>query len=290
MLVDLVLATTGRTDEPVRFLRALEAQTYRDFRLIVIDQNEDDRLGSILARFEGAFPIVHLSAERHVSRARNFGLQNIAGDLVGFPDDDCWYPPDLLQRVVEWFVRSPAWDGLGGHIVDERGRPSAGRFDAVPGPMSIFNAWRRVGTAALFARTRLIASVGEFDEALGPGAETPWQAGEDLDYVIRALRTGCSIYYDPAVEIYHPGRREHAVAPDIGQGSAYGAGVGRVLRKNKLPWWFAGYYFGRSFGACGLNLLAGRQRLARFYCAVGMGRVRGWLAGKARCGEPSPNA
>jgi glycosyltransferase involved in cell wall biosynthesis len=275
------LATVGRTDEPARFLRALDAQTYRGFRLIVVDQNSDDRLAPILGRYEEAFPILHLSAQPQVSRARNLGLEKVAGDLVAFPDDDCWYPPGLLQRVATFFSSHPEWGGLTGRAVDETGKASAGRPDVNASEVDAFNLWRRVATATVFARRRLIDVVGAFDETLGPGAETPWQAGEDLDYVVRALRAGCSIYYDPTVQVYHPGRREHSRDPDVCQGYGYGAGVGRVLRKNNLPWWFASYCFGRSFGASALSLLAGRKAQARFYWAVGRGRVRGWLSEKS---------
>ena len=276
MTIDLILATVGRTDELTRFLRSLDAQTYRNFRLVVVDQNSDDRLVPILDGYKGAFPIRHLCAERGLSRARNVGLEHLAADVVTFPDDDCWYQPDLLQRVTTFFTQHPEHDGLGGLTVDESGRPSAGRPDTEPSAMTAFNLWRRVTSIALFARHRLIEAVGPFDEALGVGSGTPWGGGEDLDYVIRSLRAGCSVYYHPAIEVQHPRKREHESNPDPRQGFAYGAGYGRVLRKNKLPWWFAAYSCGRSFGGAVLSLIRGNVGLARFYWAVGRGRVRGW--------------
>jgi glycosyltransferase involved in cell wall biosynthesis len=92
MKFSLVLATVGRTQEVARFLDSLARQTYRDFELIVVDQNPDDRLVELLRPFELRFPIIHLRCERGVSRARNLGPKYVSGDIVGFPDDDCWYP------------------------------------------------------------------------------------------------------------------------------------------------------------------------------------------------------
>jgi glycosyltransferase involved in cell wall biosynthesis len=274
--IDLVLATVGRTEEPARFLRALEVQTFRDFRLIVVDQNCDDQFAPVLATFKRAFPIIHLRAAPGVSRARNIALERLEADVVALPDDDCWYPPDLLERVAGFLTGHPEWDGISGRAIDDVGRPAAGQLDADPGAMTILNLWRRVATYTLFLRRRLIDAVGPFDEELGPGSGTRWGGAEDLDYVARGLRAGCSVYYDPTVNVHHPQKREQSRRPEARQGYEYGAGFGRTLKKNGLPWWFAGYYFARSFGASALSLLAGHPRRSRFYWAVGKGRMRGW--------------
>ena len=277
-LIDLVLATVDRSEELVRFLRALDAQTFRDFRLIVIDQNPDDRLSAILGSSERALPLLHLRAEPGLSRARNIALGHLEADIVAFPDDDCWYPRDLLECVAAFFSTRSEWDGLAARAVDVAGRPAAGQLDAASGAMTIFNLWRRVATYTLFLRRRLIDSVGPFDEELGPGSGTRCGAGEDLDYIARALRAGCSVYCDPTLEIHHPQRREQSSHPEPRQGYEYGAGFGRTLKKNGLPWWFAAYYFARSFGASALSLLTGNPRRSRFYWAVGKGRVHGWCS------------
>jgi glycosyltransferase involved in cell wall biosynthesis len=274
--IDLVLATVGRTQELARFLRALDAQTFRDFRLIVADQNCDGRLSPLLASFESAYPIIHLRVEPGLSRARNIALKRIEAEVVAFPDDDCWYPPDLLERVASLLSGHPEWDGVGGRAVDDVGKPAAGQLDAGAGAMTILNVWQRVATYTLFLRRRLIDAVGAFDEQLGPGSGTRWGAAEDLDYIARSLRAGCSVYYDPTLNVHHPQTREQSPRPEASQGYEYGAGLGRTLRKNGLPWWFAGYYVVRSFGASALSLLAGHPRRSRFYWAVGRGRVRGW--------------
>lgn len=271
-----MLATLGRTDEPVRFLEALDAQTCRDFRLIVVDQNADDRITKVLQPFEGAFPILHLIAPPELSKARNVALKRVAADYVAFPDDDCWYPPDLIRGVTTFFASQSGWDGLVGRAIDEEGRPSAGRADSGEGAMSVFNLWRRVTSYTLFLRRSVIDAVGPFDEGLGLGSATPWRSGEDLDYVLRALRTGSAIYYDSAIEVYHPGRREHASSPDVRQGYSYGAGFGRALGKNGMPAWFAAYCIARSFAAAALSSILGKRGHARFYWAVGKGRLRGW--------------
>jgi GT2 family glycosyltransferase len=275
---DLVLATVGRTDHVARFLRALEAQAYRDVRLLVVDQNADERLAPILAGSAKAFEIVRLHSQPGLSRARNVALGHTRADIVAFPDDDCWYPPDLLERVADFFAEHPDWDGLGVRPVDELGQAAAGGAHAEAGAMTLYNLWGRVGSYTLFLRRPVLDDVGPFDETLGVGASTPWRAGEDLDYMARAVRAGRRVFYDPSLHVYHPQKRERSSRPDVRQGYEYGTGFGRALRKNRLPWWFATYCVVRSGGASLLSLLALRPALARFYLAVARGRVRGWTS------------
>lgn len=273
--IDLVLATTGRTAEPRRFLDSLGAQTHGNFRLIVVDQNPDGRLEPILDEFESRFPIVHLRTEPGCSRARNVGLRHVEGGVVAFPDDDCWYPPDLLQRVSDFFAEYPELDGLGGRSIDAEGRPSGGRWDQRAGPIMRFNLWKRASTYTIFLRRVAVERTGLFDETLGPSAK--WPSGEDLDYVLRSVAKGCVVYYEPEFGVYHPQTREGSERPDIGVGYQYGLGMGRVLRKHRLPSWFAAYQCARAFGGALVMIVRGRPAMARFHLAVGRGRIWGWL-------------
>jgi len=118
----LVMGTLGRTQEVGRFLASLQRQIYRDFELFIVDQNPDDRLLPMIDEYRQHFRIERVISPKGLSRARNAGLTHITGDLVAFPDDDCWYPDDLLSYVASRFERDAGLDGLTGRFVDENGR------------------------------------------------------------------------------------------------------------------------------------------------------------------------
>jgi hypothetical protein len=63
MNCSLILATLGRDIELVSFLYSLEAQTYRDFKLIIIDQNKDKKIYFIVEKFVNCFPINHIKVD-----------------------------------------------------------------------------------------------------------------------------------------------------------------------------------------------------------------------------------
>jgi len=278
MRFSLVLATVERTKEVKRFLEHLDRQTYRDFELIVVDQNPDDRLVPILEAYKKRFPILHLRSERGLSRARNVGLKHISGDIVAFPDDDCWYPPDLLEHVARFFREHPDIDVLTGRSVDENGELSAGRSDASSGLVNFFNVWKRGRSISMFLKSAVITRIGDFDESLGVGAGTPWGAGEETDYLLRTLKNGFRIYYKADLTIYHPQPVKRYDEKAIARAYTYGAGIGRVLRKHRYPFWFVFYQWLRSAGGAFLSLASGRLGKARHHLAALQGKFLGWIA------------
>ena len=83
MKVSLIVATVGQTSEFHRLLASLDAQTYKNFELIVVDQNLDDRLENVIASFCDRLTITHLTSPLGVSRARNAGIKKITGVIMG---------------------------------------------------------------------------------------------------------------------------------------------------------------------------------------------------------------
>ena len=118
---DLVVATVDRTEPLEALLASLEAQTHRAFRLVVVDQNADDRVATLLARTPG-LEVLHLrSRARSLPRAERRAVARSTRDLVAFPDDDCSYPPDLLERVASRFASDADLDGLTGRAATSDG-------------------------------------------------------------------------------------------------------------------------------------------------------------------------
>lgn len=277
MHFSLVVATRGRVTELEILFDSLAQQTYRDFAVILIDQNPDERLASVIERYKSQVPVEWVrTGELGASRARNLGLERARGELVTFPDDDCWYPDDLLERVVAFFQSHPQFSGLTGRVVTAAGKPTVGRWDPVPGEIDRFNQWTRSSECVIFARTVSLRSVDGFDPVLGPGSGTPWGANEGDDLILRALQLRERFYYDPSIEVFHPRTPELYDANQLAKVRAYGRGMGYVLRKHRFPLWFCTYWFIRSLGglvAAALRMNWGRSR---YFWAMFRGRLEGW--------------
>jgi glycosyltransferase involved in cell wall biosynthesis len=277
MKFSLVLATLGRVLELQRFLDALERQTYRDFELLVVDQNPDERLARILARAGTHFPVSRLQSAPGLSRARNFGLRFAHGDIIGFPDDDCWYPPDLLERVRDALTFNSRVHGLTGRCVDSKGRDSHGRWDKTSGLITPFNVFRRCNSNTIFLRHHVIERVGQFDEELGAGARTSWGSGEDADYILRAITIGLTLLYIPAIKVCHDDPWLFSSRTPLPRWLAYSRGFGRILRKHHYPLWFVVYQVSRPLGGTLLALMRGRVAQVRYHAMASRGRLQGWM-------------
>lgn len=283
MRVSLVLGTKGRTVELSRFLDSLAKQSYSNFELIVVDQNLDDRLIPVLSPYETQFQIIHLRSDPGLSRARNVGIQECCGDLVAFPDDDCCYPADLLEKVVDLLKKHPDWDGVTGCPAD----PKINYRSSPPGRITLYNAWHRGVSYTIFLRHQVVKSVGGFDETLGVGANTPWGGSEEIDYLIRAMQYGFNLYYESALIVQHPGpveesremplSSEEALNQKIEKVKRYSMGDGRVLAKRGYPFWFVIYQLLRPFCGAFIYSIQGKFDEVRIRLVYIQGKLRGWL-------------
>jgi glycosyltransferase involved in cell wall biosynthesis len=278
--VSLVVGTLGTRSSPlVTLLDSLRAGTHQNIELILVDQSDDSLLARTIAPYRD-LSIVHVTSAPGLSRARNVGMAHVTGDIIGFPDDDCWYPKTLLSSVVERFRTSHSLGGLAVRPVDADGHSSFPRWDPHSGHINRFNVWRRSNSNALFLRKSVVDVVGPFDENLGVGSGTPWGAAEDIDYPLRILEAGFPLYYDSTLTVHHPRSTPRFDAAGASRAESYGGGMGRVLRKHAYPWWFVLYQGARPLGGALLSAASGRWGKARYHLAILRGRRRGWLSGR----------
>ena len=279
--IDLVVATVGRTEELRRFLESASTQTYRRFRIILVDQNGDDRVRPVVSSFESRFPIVYLEAPAGLSRARNRAHPLLTGDIVAFPDDDCWYPSDALERVVKAFDKHPEWDAISGMSCDDEGRPTQIRWHAMAGAVSRENVFRRAIGFTLFMRRSLVDSVGEWDESYGPRPSIGGAirgGGSDGEYLLRIISRGFTLGYDPTIQIFHP-----EFTPSVRDRKSmrkayyYGLDHSRLLKHYGYPRWYPAWRSAQLTAGAGFFLLRGKPGRARFYGAMARGRLVGML-------------
>ena len=240
MLVSLVLATYGRCDDVGRCLQSLAAQTDSNFEVLLVDQNADDRLVPWVTQYTAAgLAIQHIRMDKpSLSGARNLGIDKANGAIVGFPDDDCWYEPDVVALVRHAFGSQPPKDGVVANWVEQ----SAVRNPHMTNEVLSSQAWRafRGGDASsisLFFTRVLLTNLRGFDVRMGVGQ---WYgAAEETDLILRALAAGAVLQRVPNARVHHL----YGAAPTGTLSQRYqrarvrARGTGAIYAKQRLGAW-----------------------------------------------------
>jgi len=275
--ISLVIATLGRTTELARLFDSLAHQDRSDFEVIVVDQNSDDRLEP-LSKKSWPFPVmrIHTPNARGLSRARNAGWPAARGEFIIFPDDDCWYPTWLLSRGLQ-LISTTSVDVLSGRAADEAGNDINGKYSPVPHAVNRSNVWiSGIEWMMLFKKTVLLA-VNGFDDDIGVGASTPWQACEGQDILLRVLDKGFTCRFDPSFFGHH--RRFDEIPPKAMQakGRAYARGLGYVLGVHRYGYLAAANWIGRPLVKLLLAGVKGDLDRCVYDFNVALGRLEGYV-------------
>lgn len=278
----LICGTAGRVSELTRMLRSLSDQSCSDFDLQLIDQNSDDRVLAIIDLLPKRMRIKRIIAPPGLCRALNLGLENAQGDVVGFPDDDCWYPPDLLQSVSDLLYAHPEWDGITVPAMDEQGAPSIARWATHPGRLTKSNLGMRGCSTTIFYRGKVCTQVGSFDETVGGGISL-LSPGSDMDYLHRVVRAGFHMEYQPQLVIGHPQALPSGATLKEGKPKRYlyGYGEGSIARKYSLPFWYVVGIIGMPLTRSIKHAAFGSRREASLEWVTFRGRLDGWMRARS---------
>ena len=165
--VSVVVATHNRRALLARLLAALEAQTWEELEIVIVDDGSADGTWEELERVaaSGTRPVRVLRQDRPggPAAARNRGWRAARGSIIAFTDDDCVPTPGWLEALV-----API---------------DAGRAELTQGVTEPpREQWDGSGP---FARTMwVLEEAGGFDERYG----RPF--GEDTDLAWRAIEAG----------------------------------------------------------------------------------------------------
>ncbi|MCW2765526.1 MAG: glycosyltransferase [Nocardioides sp.] len=165
-------------------IASVQAQTWSDWEMLLIDDGSTDGGGGIVARAAGADPRIRLlhrpsGAPGSAAAARNLGILEAVGEFVAFLDADDVYEPDNLQSRLQAFEAHPEvmmvygpthWWHPGAEERDwiEGMRRQAGRVHQPPELLNrvvLMQLGHVPCTCGVMVRRRALELTGGFDEA-----------------------------------------------------------------------------------------------------------------------------
>lgn len=225
MKFSLVMATLGRSDEIKIFLDSLKSQNYKNFELIIVDQNENHILRNIIDSYKDNFYINHIRIrEKGLSLARNVGIKYATGDIIAFPDDDCTYSEGILSFIVDFFKENEKFNFLTFRLRDkESGEDANLKWYDYNVEINYKNIFRTVISPSIFIKIKSRDDVF-FDENLGVGRK--FGSGEETDMILELLHRGYKGMFLNDYIVYHPNKIE-----PIEKIYSYGLGYGATIKK-----------------------------------------------------------
>lgn len=253
------------------------------FEVIIVDQNGDDRVVSLVAQFAGQLDIVHERvAFRGACRARNLGSRLARGEWLGFPDDDCQLLPDTLSEV-EKLASDPQIKVVTGQTIDSAGTPNMLRWEQKTTEFSRWNMFECLTEATLFVRRDAFWAAGGFDECFGPGTSFPAAEGIDLMNRLFSRFGDDKAWYSPRIRMLHPTKIPPWNRWAVGRFHAYARGDGALIAKN--PQSHMLYWGLRTVASATLQTLAFSGWRSIAYGARLIGLFSGLIAFKFRSGR-----
>lgn len=185
-LISIVIPAYNRARDLRQALASLEAQTLRDFEIIIVDDASQDDTHALAQ----AWPwpqkqILRHSHNRGAAAARNSAMAVARGRYIAFLDSDDLWHPTKLARQTEWLAAAPASFQAccsGFRMILPNGALDERRF------APDFNAKRDLLDGCFLAPGSTLMITRTAAEAIGP-QRTDMDCFEDWDWLLRYLRS-----------------------------------------------------------------------------------------------------
>lgn len=278
----VIIATLNRKNEPLMMLESLKNQSYNNFEVILIDQNDEEIIDQYhIDNYSDFFPLKHIKTSiKGASNARNLGIKNAQGELLTFPDDDCEFHKNFLNQINEYFKENTT-DGI---VVTSRdkfdGKAISILMASKPQDIHKNNLLKTVVEFAIIVKSNKIKG-HFFDPDMGVGApNSPYWSDEGPDFVLQLLKAGLEFKFCPQFYIFHPNPVKIYNQKTTLRSYRYGKGRGYFLKKHNyglrsILYYLAIYVVGMCKGMLFLN-----WHMFNYFKKGFLGRYEGYFLSK----------
>ncbi|MCL2832367.1 MAG: glycosyltransferase family 2 protein [Treponema sp.] len=229
MIFSLILPTINRSTELDFFLQSLNTQTYSQFELIIIDQNSEYFIENLCKKYKFNIKIIKNNT-KGLSLNRNIGLKYATGDIIAFPDDDCEYDPQTLEKVNIFFIKNPEYNFYTCNTKEKHTEQSVFSGLSKNTQISKYNFMRTGVSITIFIKSKALHQF-KFDEQLGAG--TAFGSGEESDLLLYLIKNNNKGFYFSHDFIYHPNTKN-----TVQRSFLYGKGFGALFKKGVFTYNF----------------------------------------------------
>ena len=231
----LIIATINRRKPLSHLLGSLANQSYKNFEVLIIDQNPSDYLIDIISRWKSELNIIHKNVPfKGLSRARNYGIKIANSNILAFPDDDCHYESNTLKDVLDHFNKNQETEILICQTKESSNSiqkviKQRNHFYKINSINALFMS--KANSISIFLKSNILSRIeGEvFDVNMGVGSGTIYGSSEETDLLLRLFKKRTKVFVHNNIFVCHP-----KTYPSPSKSYIYGLGRYKLIKKNKL--------------------------------------------------------
>tara|TARA_B110000967_G_scaffold209688_1_gene267085 strand:+ start:7345 stop:8193 length:849 start_codon:yes stop_codon:yes gene_type:complete len=225
----IICATVGSDRKLIQLCDSLNNQEYKNFELIVCDQNKNE-LNQKIKKIYKNTKIKFIKSKIGLSIARNKGILFSQGDYLVFLDDDIILEKKYLKKINQ-LLKTRKYDVVAYSVINKNNKPLL-KYPKKNGYIKkldqIFNC---ISSVSFVVKNN---NKIYFDKNLGLGSKNVHQSGEETDLLLRLVKKfKYKIFFTKDVKIIH--NNKHLPIRNILKKSFfYGCGWSYVVKKNNL--------------------------------------------------------
>jgi glycosyltransferase involved in cell wall biosynthesis len=169
----------------------------------VVSQDNHQVVSDCLEPYRKELDIKQLKLNKKgLSFARNHAIQYMKGSLITFSDDDCWYPADAFQKVVEAFNQNLKSDVMCFQIYDPEKKDYYKSYsDLFLTKLNFRQVLQRSSIEIFIKLDNVRKNDLLFNERFGLGADYP--SGEENIMLTNLQKQGYCLSYLNQVVVFH---------------------------------------------------------------------------------------
>ena len=106
-LIDIIIPNFNKAKYLDECLKSIMSQTYRRWKIYLVDDNSSDNSKDILSKYEKYenINIFYLKENNGPAYCRNLGIKESNSELVAFIDSDDFWPKDKLEKQISTMMQ-----------------------------------------------------------------------------------------------------------------------------------------------------------------------------------------
>jgi len=208
----IVIPTYNSENYIVRCIKSISLQNYKNYELIVIDNNSSDRTIELVRQnnLNSNCKIIMTNNSGIVAKSRNIGISQSLGDWICFLDsDDFWHPNKLLEcdKYTDRF--DVIYHKLRYYDIKEQIIKFRHQCDTNQLKDNAYSSLLDIGialtTSGIIVKKSVLNQIGGFDE------DPKLIGGEDIDLWLRLAKGGYRFKYLKRVLAFYMMGGDHHV-------------------------------------------------------------------------------